>query len=84
MERTARNGHLEVVKLLHDIGATCTPTAIHLALVHGHHDVYHFLNTVYPGKVCCSLNPTQKSYVESSQVTNPGHGRCDRSKEKAK
>ncbi len=51
MERAARNGHLEVVKLLHEIGATCTSTALHLAEVHGHHDVYRFLNTVYPGKV---------------------------------
>ena len=51
MERAARNGHLEVVKLLHEIGATCTSTALHLAQVHGHHDVYRFLNTMYPGKV---------------------------------
>lgn len=51
MERAARNGHLEVVKLLHDIGATCTSTAVHLAQVHGHHGVYRFLNAMYPGKV---------------------------------
>lgn len=51
MERTARSGHLEVAKLLHDIGATCTSTAVHLAQVHGHHDVFHFLNAMYPGKV---------------------------------
>lgn len=51
MERTARNGHLEVVKFLHDIGATCTSTAIHLAQVHGHNEVHQFLNTMYPGKV---------------------------------
>lgn len=50
MERTARNGHLAVVHLLHDIGATCTSTAVHLAQVHGHHDVFHFLNAMYPGK----------------------------------
>eukprot|EP00752_Nemacystus_decipiens_P007448 g6657.t1 len=50
MERAARNGHLDVVEFLHDIGATCTSTAIHLAQVHGHHEVYHLLNTMYPGK----------------------------------
>ncbi|CAB1106367.1 unnamed protein product [Ectocarpus sp. CCAP 1310/34] len=50
MERAARNGHLEVVKLLHDRGATCTSTAVHLAQVHGHHGVYRFLNAMYPGK----------------------------------
>lgn len=51
MERATRGGHLEVVKLLHEIGATCTSIAVHLAKVHGHHDVYRFLNTTYPGKV---------------------------------
>lgn len=55
MERTAKSGHLEVVKLLYDMGATCTSTAIHLAQVHGHHDVYRFLNASCPGKVFNSL-----------------------------
>ncbi|CAN0095141.1 unnamed protein product [Scytosiphon promiscuus] len=50
MERATRGGHLEVVKLLHELGATCTSIALHLAKVHGHHNVYQFLNKMYPGK----------------------------------
>lgn len=52
MERAARNGHLEVVKLLHQAGAPCSSAAIHLAHVHGHYNIYHLLNALYPGKVC--------------------------------
>lgn len=51
MERAARSGHLEVVKLLHDMRVPCTAAAIHLAHVHGHQEVYNFLNNMYPGKV---------------------------------
>lgn len=51
MERAARNGHIEVVKLLHDMGVPCTSAAIHLAEMHEHYDVSTFLNAMYPGKV---------------------------------
>ena len=51
LEGAARNGHLEVVRLLHDIRVPCTATAIHLAYLHGHMDVYNFLGDMYPDKV---------------------------------
>ncbi|CAN0285764.1 unnamed protein product [Ascophyllum nodosum] len=50
LEGAARNGHLEVVRLLHDIRVPCTATAIHLAYLHGHMDVYNFLGDMYPDK----------------------------------
>lgn len=70
MERAARNGHLEVVKLLHQAGAPCSAAAIHLAQVHGHRNIYHLLNALYPGKVFkYTTDPLHSGKVHSDSIS---------------
>ena len=78
MERSARNGHLEVVKLLHQAGASCTAAAIHLAHVHGHHDIYHLLNAMHPGKVSTTAVVVRIIIRNNNVVTS--HHTSDRSR----
>lgn len=46
MDRAAENGHLEVLKFLYNIGATCSTSSMIWAASNGHLDVLKFLHSV--------------------------------------